>query len=35
MEQNIVVLKSKFKEIKSKGWIEASSNGRGNVGITF
>lgn len=35
MDENIVAFKSKFEEIKSKGWIEASSNGRGNVGITF
>lgn len=35
MESDIMTLQTEFERIKNKGWIEASSNGRGNVGLTF
>ncbi len=35
LNTNKLELNSKFNEIKKKGWIEASSHGNGNVGITF
>ena len=35
MKKNIEELNKKFKKIQSMGWIEATSHGNGNVGITF
>ena len=35
MEQNIEEFALKFTEIKNLNWIEGTSNGKGNVGITF
>lgn len=35
IEEKIVLLKRKFETIKEKGWIKSSSNGRGNIGMTF
>ena len=35
MKQTIEELTLKFMEIKKQNWIESSSHGKGNVGITF
>lgn len=35
MKNKLIELENKFTEIKKLGWIEASSHGNGNVGITF
>ena len=35
MEETIEELKLKFIEIKKRNWIEGTSHGKGNVGITF
>lgn len=35
IEDKIILLKREFEIIKEKGWIKSSSNGRGNIGMTF
>lgn len=35
IREKIIILKKKFNAIEEKGWIRATSNGRGNIGMTF